>query len=219
MRKKATNKYYISVEGETEKYYFEHLSKLINESEQSQYKVKFIIKVDKSIISNSKRISSPYSETAFHICDYESNDDIHIQLFNNILNELNTVKKYNPNLNYSLGYSNFTFELWIILHKKLCISPKTNRTQYLSDINSVYNTNFSRLKEYKHEDNFKYKILSQISLNDVRQAITYAREIRKSNDDDVSKKPICLNSFKYYRDNPDLTIFECVEKIFKDCKI
>lgn len=56
-----------------------------------------------------------------HICDIESNGEYHTDKFQNILKEMSEVKKQ-KNINYQLGYSNFTFELWIILHKKDCFS-------------------------------------------------------------------------------------------------
>ena len=45
---KKVNSYYFSVEGENEKWYCEHLQKLINNSEESVFNVQFIIKIDKS---------------------------------------------------------------------------------------------------------------------------------------------------------------------------
>ena len=40
---KKVNSYYFSVEGENEKWYFEHLQNLINKSDKSTFNVKFII--------------------------------------------------------------------------------------------------------------------------------------------------------------------------------
>ena len=77
MVKKTCNQYYFSVEGETEKWYFEYLQELINSTDEIPFKVNFDIKINKSIISRAKSISAIYSTKAFHICDYESNEMIH----------------------------------------------------------------------------------------------------------------------------------------------
>ena len=47
--RKVTNNYYLSVEGETEKWYFNHLQNLINNSDKASHKVIFNIKISKSI--------------------------------------------------------------------------------------------------------------------------------------------------------------------------
>ena len=103
--KKICNKYYLSVEGETEKWYFEHLQKLINNKEELPCTVKLYIKINKSIKSRAKAIPAPFKIKAFHICDYESNSDVHTKHFENVLKELKEVKKINKNINYKLGYS------------------------------------------------------------------------------------------------------------------
>ena len=98
--KKICNKYYLSVEGETEKWYFEHLQKLINNKEELPCTVKLYIKINKSIKSRAKAIPAPFKIKAFHICDYESNSDVHTKQFENVLKELKEVKKINKNINY-----------------------------------------------------------------------------------------------------------------------
>lgn len=91
--KKTCNKYYLSVEGETEKWYFEYLQDLINNKEEIPYKVKFDVKINKSIVSRAKSISAPYKITAFHICDYESNEKVHTEQFDKVLQDLKSIKK------------------------------------------------------------------------------------------------------------------------------
>lgn len=60
-------------------------------------------------------------------------------------------EKIGKKVKYDLGYSNLTFELWIILHKLDCNSSKTNCNHYLSELNKAYNENFEDLREYKEE--------------------------------------------------------------------
>lgn len=98
MIKKLCNQYYLSVEGETEKWYFEHLQNLINNTDEIPCKVNLETKINRSIISRAKSISAPYKVKAFHICDYESNEEVHVKQFNQVLDELKNVKKINNNM-------------------------------------------------------------------------------------------------------------------------
>ena len=161
--RKICNQYFFSVEGETEELYLKHLQNLINSDENLEFKVKFDIKICKWINKRAKRITAPYKVRCFHICDYESNSKEHKKNFQEILKQINDVKKINKNLNYTLGYSNYTFELWIILHKSKLFSYKGNRRQYLKEINNAYGEKFKSLDQYKEEKNFK-RILNKIQL-------------------------------------------------------
>lgn len=55
MVKKYTNKYYFSVEGETEKWYLEWLRDRINELDESRYKVSIDCKVEKDPYRRAKK--------------------------------------------------------------------------------------------------------------------------------------------------------------------
>ncbi len=217
MIKKICNQYYFSVEGETEKWYFEHLQELINNSGEIPFKVNFDIKINKSIVSRAKSISAIYSTKAFHICDYESNEEVHRLQFERVLEELKTVRKINKKINYKLGYSNFAFDLWIILHKIQQKGSFIHRRQYVRGINRAFNENFQFIDDYKEEKNFK-RILSKITLEDVISAVNNGKEIRKMNEENYQCNYRKYGQFEYYTENPDMTINECVEQILKECK-
>ena len=53
---KQTKKYYFSVEGETEQWYFKWLQNLINETADSEYKVSFDCPVQKNPLKRAKSI-------------------------------------------------------------------------------------------------------------------------------------------------------------------
>lgn len=212
---KKNRKYFISVEGETEKWYFEHLQYLINHSQESVFTTKFVIKVNKSPKSFVKTLQALYEIDAFHICDYESNEQVHVQQFERVLKELKEAKKIKNIIMYSLGYCNYAFELWIILHKRNFCVPLSHRNNYLSYINSTYNEKFQFLSDYKEELNFK-RLLAQIDLNDVKLAIQNANRIREYQVNNGAKMQQYAG-FSYYTRNPDITINECVMKIFQEC--
>jgi hypothetical protein len=118
---------------------------------------------------------------------------------------------------YQLGYSNFSFELWMILHKVDCNGPLTHRRQYLVFVNRAFGENFKGLNQFKKENNFA-RILKKMTLNDVRDAISRSRVIMKQN---------CINELRflqhngydYCEDNPSLTIWESISSILETCKL
>lgn len=58
---------------------------------------------------------------------------------------MKSAAKIKKKVKYSLGYSNYTFDLWIILHKSCVMGRKSHRLNYLSDINRCYNTQFESM--------------------------------------------------------------------------
>ena len=116
---------------------------------------------------------------------------------------------------YNLAYSNFTFELWMILHKQMCNGPLVNRSQYLSHINRTYQENFENLDQYKHEANFK-RCLSKLSLDNVYDAINRAKKIMNTKISN-GEIPVEYKGFTYYKENPALSIWKPIEKILKEC--
>jgi hypothetical protein len=133
------------------------------------------------------------------------------------LDLLKETSKLGKQIKYNLGYSNFTFELWMILHKSNCNALLTHRHQYLPLINRAYNENFENLEQYKRESNFK-RILRKISLSEVKTAIERSQSIMQRNEENG----LVLQQYKgyrYYRENPSLSIWESIQKILKDCDL
>jgi len=56
--------------------------------------------------------------------------------FHGILSEMKEAKTQKK-ITYELGYSNFAFELWMVLHKRDCNGPLNHRKQYLGPICQV----------------------------------------------------------------------------------
>jgi hypothetical protein len=118
-------------------------------------------------------------------------------------------------LNIILGYSNFTFELWMVLHKADCNTAYAHRRNYLQPINRAYDEQFTELGQYKQEVNFK-RVLEKNSLAEVKAAIERAKSIMQRN----SENGLVLHQYKgyeYYKENPSLSVWESVETILKDC--
>ena len=205
---KENFRYYFSVEGQTEELYLKWLQKTIN-AQNSEIQVEFVCKICPPVkyVKNMN-----FKSDIVHICDYEGENNS--KQFLNILNEMKKAQTL-KNVNYKLGYSNIAFELWIILHKidytKELLVPKN----YLEPINKAYKEDFQSLDDYKKENNFKKHILEKLTLNDVCSAIKRAKIITNTNK--VNYKEQQNKGYRYYKENPSLSICDHIQKILKDC--
>lgn len=214
---KTTKKYYFKVEGETEKWYLDWLQEKINNETESRYKVSIDSKIQKNPLKRAKSLNVISKVEITHLFDYESDEEIHSTQFKTTLDLLKEASNLGKQIKYNLGYSNFSFELWMILHKANCNTLFTHRRQYIDPINAVYSENFEDIKQYKHEDNFK-RDLAKISLQEVKDAIGRSKVIMQRNEDNG----YVLQQYKgycYYKENPSLSIWESIDKIIKDCEL
>lgn len=218
--KRLVNKTYtLTVEGECEKLYFEHLRKLINSNPNRKYNCEFkpVIAIKKNPLRYAKNFPT-ITNRFFHIQDIEDyNDEYQRKKFEDLINDIQMANKY---VDYKLGYTNFSFELWIILHKRQMKHSISHRKEYVKYINEEFKRDYNYIDEYKAEVEFK-KILSEITLDDIYLAIKRAKEIRKANIDGTSlsfkQKKIKFGKYEFFTINPDLDIFEIVEIILNDC--
>ena len=215
MSERRNIKYFFSVEGETELFYFKHLKELIVAEEKRIANP--VIRAEK--LSPSKFVKKlsvihPCSITAVY--DVEDNDQDHRIRFENTLKEMKKSEKLGKAIKYELGYSNIDFELWILLHKKDMFGSISSRSQYLNNITSVFGTKFQGLNEYKVEKNFN-QILSQITLEDVKTAITRADKIIKQRSSE--DKPLKSSGYEWYERNPSLSVHSAINKILLECGV
>lgn len=214
---KEAKKYYFSVEGETEKWYLDWLQEKINNEPSAKYKVSIKSEIQKNPLKLSKTITMLSKTEITHLCDYESNDEVHTIQFKKTLDLLKETSKLGKQIKYQLGYSNFTFELWMVLHKANCNASLSHRQQYIDPINRAYDEKFENLHQYKHEPNFK-RVLGKIFLSEVKTAIERSKVIMQRNEENG----LVLQQYKgcrYYRENPSISVWESVEKILKVCEL
>lgn len=215
--RKETRKYYFSVEGETEKWYLDWLQKTINAIPESKYNVKLDAKIQKDPLARVKGMTLLEQTEITHVFDRESEDSIHTKQFQETLDRMSDAEQLGKDINYKLGYSNFTFELWIILHKADCNGAKTNRKQYLSDLNKAYGEKFEDLNEYKRENDFK-RILKKLTIEDVISAVRRAETIMKRNEESGYRLQQ-YKGYSFYKENPSLSVWEIVREILSECGI
>ena len=196
MIKKESRQFNISVEGiNCEKMYFEHLAKLINSSDRNTYNLKVDPRkmspleyakrnaykpVDKR--KGNKRI--PY----IHVQDIEDYyDDFQRTKFYGMIDEMRMAEdKFS--IVYELGYSNYTFELWMLLHVADMTHAVQDRHSYLAPINRWFHRNYTDIDEFKSHDEFQ-KILEEfVTLDSIIQAISRAKKIVGNNGEDGKVK-------------------------------
>lgn len=214
MKRKETKVYYFSVEGYTEKWYLHWLQQTINATTSSKFCVKLDSSVQPDPRERVKRLSTMGKATVTHIVDVESSDDEYERRFQETLHNMKAAECMGKRISYGLGYSNYTFELWMILHKADCNGCLSHRNQYLSHLNKAYGENFENLSQYKQQANFE-RILRKLTLDDVRQAIQRAKKIEDRNAEEQKLKE--RYGYKYYDHNPSLSIWKIIEEILKDC--
>ena len=216
MIRKENNQYYFSVEGETEKWYLEWLRDLINSTDEAQRRVSIDCKVEKNPVKYAKSVNIMTKTTVYHLCDYESNEPIHVKRFTDTMDNLKKVRiMRGKQLVYKFDYSNLTFDLWIILHKTNEHLRIVHRDQYLQLINRVFNEHFENMDQFKHEDNFK-RVLKSLTLDDVINAVKRAKAIMAQNEIDG----YVLHEYKgckYYKENPATMVWEPVATILNEC--
>ncbi len=215
--RKPNKKYYFSVEGETEQWYLKWLQEIINQTEEAVYKISIDCPVKKNPVKHVKSLTVTKKIEIYHFFDYESDEEIHVQRFKEALDNMKKAQNIGKQISYKSGYSNFTFDLWIILHMASCNSSYAHRKQYINEINRAYDERFQDMDEYKKEKNFK-RCLGKLQLSNVIDAINRAKRIMQKN----RENGYVLHQYKgyrYYKENPSLAVWEAIEKILKDCEL
>ena len=207
--------YYFSVEGETEKWYLEWLESQINAAPEAKFKVKIKAEVQKDPVSYSKKLTIHEKTTVWHLTDIEGTTPEHVHAIEATLSRLKDVRLLRKTIAYKWGYSNLSFDLWMILHKRSCNAELANVDGYLRHINSAFSASFESMKKYKEEANFK-RCLGELSLADVKTAIDRAKNIMLRNQRDGY--PLTqYKGYEYYIHNPSLDLWQPIEAMLQEC--
>ena len=167
--------------------------------------------------SYGKKLTLREKTIGWHITDIEGTSREHIQAVEGTLTRLKDVKKLGKDIVYKWGYSNLSFDLWMILHKQNCNAALAGVNNYLSHINNAFGAQFESMKKYKEEANFK-RCLEQLQSEDVVTAILRAKTIMQRNERDGY--PLTrFKGYAYYLHNPSLELWQPIEQILNDCGI
>ena len=205
-------KFYLSVEGETEKWYFEHVRDLINASPDARYRLALRCDVEKQPLDMAKRLPVPKGPgiDVWHVFDFESESEQHRNNFQGALRQMRDANAMGKKLRYRPAYSNFTFDLWMVLHRRGVIHCG-HRDDYLRQINAAYGTNFREMHEYKREANFK-GLLKGIDLQDVSDAVARAKRMNEATLRNGARTAEHCG-FSYCLDNPYTELYKVVDKM------
>ncbi|MGN0358349.1 MAG: RloB domain-containing protein [Blautia sp.] len=223
--RKESRQFNISVEGiNCERLYFEHLAKLINESGSNKYNAKINcnkISPDQFAKRNAHRPVEKRGNKKIpylHVQDIEDyHDEERRKTFYQLIDEIRATEK-NYGISYKLGYTNYTFELWMLLHVTGMRAPVSSRTAYLRSVNQYFHRNYSSLDEFKSEREFINILLEFVTLDSVKKAVERAETLIRDNEA-TGKRFENYKGFKFYRDNPDLTVHEIIQLIFEVCGV
>lgn len=211
--------YYISCEGETEIWYFDWLKEQINNHPNVKRKVSFSTHKGTSPTSYAKSNRSVGVKSKFcRVQDIEDYDDTHIKNFDNLCKATKQASKLLKSCEFSIGYSNYTFEVWILAHRQQ-VPMIVDRFKYYQHINRVYGFQFLNNDDYKKEKNFK-ALLKLLSLNDViNNALPECARIRQHNENFNQNLKRQCTGFTYFITNPDTTLDKFVQSVLVDAGI
>ena len=111
--------------------------------------------VRKNPLKHAKSLTVTRKIEIYHFFDYESDEPLHVKGFQEALDNMKKAEKIGKQIKYKSGYSNFTFDLWIILHMTNCNASFSHRKQYITPINRAFGEKFQNMDEFKEENNFK----------------------------------------------------------------
>lgn len=189
-----------AVEGKQEKLYFEHLRNLINESSNFKRRVNFKFKDSNggspSDIVNTAKIYSSMENTIVAVFDH----DFKKVDFKEALKRCNKYKIF-P------AFSIENFNLFLILHKEQYYKQIIPEDNYEKDLRRVFH--LEKDCDVKSEETIQ-KILSQITLDDVKNALRNAAIINQRSKE--NNKSIMKDIYE----QPFLNINNFVERVFNE---
>lgn len=117
---------------------FEMAAGSINNTEESVCKVSIDCPVKKNPLKHAKSLTVTRKIEIYHFFDYESDEPIHVQGFQDAMDNMKKAEQLGKQIKYKSGYSNFTFDLWILLHMADCNTSYAHRKQYITLINRAF---------------------------------------------------------------------------------
>jgi hypothetical protein len=197
-------KYFCICEGQQEKMYLSHLSSLLNQSRQKTVTFECVV----GNISKYKKSYKEYDYVGVFDYDFKEKEFLgNIEQCNKEDKIFQKSRKAEKKRFYH-AYSNINFDLWLILHKE--DFRKTHRTNdaYIADVKRIFNILSDSIKSKKDMK----AILKAITLEDVKNAIIRAENIRKAKED----CDIIGNKEYIVYDNPDFSIHLFLKRVLQD---
>lgn len=192
-------------EGQQEKMYMNHVAKLIKNFPKK-------VVTFNTFIDSPHRLKKRYEEyDSAAIFDFDMNEvefKKNIEICDRLNRDLKSIKRKSERHIYH-AYSSVNFDLWLILHKEDYSKIVSRNDAYVQDLRRIYG--LYATDNIKNEE-INRKILSQITLNDVKEAIHRAEKIRHNKNIDDCQS---VGDTKIYT-NPDFSIHEFLKIVLID---
>ncbi|MBM7560881.1 RloB domain-containing protein [Fusibacter tunisiensis] len=192
-------------DGQQETMYLNHVAKLIKDF---PHKVVKFNTFEDSPYRLEKRYEAYDSAAVFDFDNNEVEFKKNIEICDSLNKKLKPLKRKEGRHIYH-AYSSVNFDLWLILHKEDYNKSVTKNDAYISDIRRIFDLN--QTDNIKNEEVIN-KILSQITLDDVKSAIRRAETIRKNK---VKADSTKIGNTTIYS-NPDFSIHEFLRAVLAD---
>ena len=121
-------------------------------------------------------------------------------------------------ISYKLGYSNYTFELWMLLHVADMTHSVQDRNSYLNLVSRWFHRNYTSIDEFKSHIEFLQILNEFVTIDSIGLAIARAEKIVQNNSEERKNKEN-YKGITFFRDNPDVFVHEIVKMIFEVCEV
>lgn len=193
--------YYCVCEGQQEEMYLKHIERLLKKPQER-------VVTFNTTQGSAERLKKTYTEyDNAALFDYDFKDTE----FRQNINICEQLQRKSKEKNIYHAYSNVNFDLWLILHKEDYYKPVSANDAYVADVRRIYKLDSEA--DIKKKAVIE-KILGKISLDDVKDAIRRAEQIRARK---LESDCFVVGSFACY-DNPDWYRHEFLKIVFKDCR-
>jgi hypothetical protein len=191
-------------EGNQEDWYFNHLKGLIKREDHRKHEVNFNLACTNGgsplVVAKRANAASVGHFERLAAFDYDGKHQEFIGALD-----------FCKNNKIVSGYSNYCFDLWLLLHKTRYMKSVSNANDYEAEVRIVYD--LYEEADIKKESVIK-QILLQITIEDVHRAIENAEYITTHNEQ-VKDALFTTSSVKFF-ENPDLSIHKFVAKVLHD---
>lgn len=162
--------YFCACEGQQEEMYLIHLASLLK-----QFPTRVV--TFNKVHGSAEKLEKNYVESdSAALFDYDFNDTAfgrNISLCEKLNRQY--VRKRSDKGTVFYAYSKVNIDLWFVLHKEDYNKPVSSSHAYVADVRRIYG--LSSEADIKEKANSE-RILTQISLDDIRSAISHAEHIR-----------------------------------------
>lgn len=195
--------YFCVCEGQQEEMYLKHIAFLLKEFPER-------VVTFNTTYGSPERLRRNYTEyDNAALFDYDFKED-EFRRNITICEQLQRKSRKEKGKNVYHAYSNVNIDLWFILHKEDFNKPVNSNDAYVVDVRRIYG--LGQESDIKEKANLE-RMLKQITLEDVKQAIRRAEQIRAKkleSDRFMVGDVVCFG-------NPDFSLHEFLKIVLHDC--